>query len=770
MRAWRGPHKVVQVFQDGRVYVLDTGQKVHFERLKPHHSGPLELAAAHADSGEVVVLMDPELERSVDVVDDEKSLSSYKPEQLLSEASDVSLPSRRRHWMDTRLRTKLRAGGSRMHYQQFDYSTSGTDDELSDVMLPVPPNPVDADQAEPEAPPAASDQSISPARILPQLFSDHERVRSPSPQISSSDKESSLPGTSASLLTNPSLTNFLSNYPIWPTAPPIPLKSASNESDVQPKVPDIPGAWPGAGTAPSFKRGRGRPPKAQKKRLVRAKARTRKKETPTNNETEISAETAVQAETENLKFVEALTEASEAPRYQLRSKRQPRYKCGTCGLRDCVCLLAVNENRRVPTGARGVPPEEGEKLVYRLTVRAEKTYSAVERSGDHPVDTILEKLSSPGVAKVPCPRFKEWTSDGNGLEFTLPTVMPPVPNNIAFGPFNFEREPVQMARCITADLLCDKYGVQVEPGGVYSPAPHWWLLVTAPRVEAIVEPLHLLSCLESLRTLTTTDLILCFHIIDWYRGKVKFAWWLELYITCFTTYPRIRLLDEWTHTFEVPLFPKAALGTLDTWVKASNDNRAMPRSVWQDLAAIQGRTPRVCLPSDNGLGREIVYPGALYPNSAEHVSYDETDFLQAEGDIVLACPADLKTNSAALRYVLRECGMESVFSSRPKVGEMLTIPPDINPNPNQSVHLLIVRANQRAPLLTDDYLRCMTHLIQRLMDKGSARVHLPILDPERPTFSLVNLYHALANMFEGTGIHVVLHSRVYVSKLSIGLE
>ena len=237
MRAWRGPHKIVQVFQDGRVYVLDTGQKVHFERLKPHNSGPLELAAAHADSGEVVVLMDPEPERSVDVVDDDKSLPSYKSEQLLSEASDVSLSSRRRHWMDTRLRTKLRAGGSRMHYQQFDSSTSG-------------------------APSAASDQSISPARILPQLFSDHESVRSPSPQVPSSDKESSLPGMSTSLLTNPSLTNFLSNYPIWPTAPPIPLKSASDESDIQPKVPDVPAAWPGAGTAPSFKRGRGRPPKA----------------------------------------------------------------------------------------------------------------------------------------------------------------------------------------------------------------------------------------------------------------------------------------------------------------------------------------------------------------------------------------------------------------------------------------------------------------------------------------------------------------------------
>ena len=251
--------------------------------------------------------------------------------------------------------------------------------------------------------------------------------------------------------------------------------------------------------------------------------------------------------------------------------------------------------------------------MHRLTVRAEKTYSSLERYGDYPVDTILEKLSSPGVAKAPCPRFKEWTSDEKGLEFTLATVMPPVPSNIAFGPFNFEREPVQMVRCITADLLGDQYGIHVDPAGVYSPAPHWWLLVTAPRVEAIVEPLHLLSCLEGLRTLTTADLILCFHIIDWYRGKVKFAWWLELIITCFTNYPRIRLLDEWTHTFEIPLSPRAALSTLDTWVKASSDNRAMPRSVWQDLAAVQGRTPRVCLPVDNGPGREIIYPGVLYP-------------------------------------------------------------------------------------------------------------------------------------------------------------
>ena len=51
-----------------------------------------------------------------------------------------------------------------------------------------------------------------------------------------------------------------------------------------------------------------------------------------------------------------------------------------------------------------------------------------------------------------------------------------------------------------------------------------------------------------------------------------------------------------------------------------------------------------------------MYHGSLRPNLMEYISYDMIDFLQAEGDIALACPADLETNAAALRYVLREYG------------------------------------------------------------------------------------------------------------------
>ena len=46
-------------------------------------------------------------------------------------------------------------------------------------MLPIPPDPVNADRMEPDFPQPTSDQSVSPTQRLPQLFSDHERARSP---------------------------------------------------------------------------------------------------------------------------------------------------------------------------------------------------------------------------------------------------------------------------------------------------------------------------------------------------------------------------------------------------------------------------------------------------------------------------------------------------------------------------------------------------------------------------------------------------------------
>ena len=78
--------------------------------------------------------------------------------------------------MNTRLHNKLRSGGSRQHYQQFDYSTSGTDDELPEAMLPIPTTPEDLKPPqiapEPTLQPAAQDlvSEFSYQDSLPQFF------------------------------------------------------------------------------------------------------------------------------------------------------------------------------------------------------------------------------------------------------------------------------------------------------------------------------------------------------------------------------------------------------------------------------------------------------------------------------------------------------------------------------------------------------------------------------------------------------------------------
>ena len=83
-------------------------------------------------------------------------------------------------------------------------------------------------------------------------------------------------------------------------------------------------------------------------------------------------------------------------------------------------------------------------------------------------------------------------------------------------------------RCVPADLVRDKYAVDVAVGDVYQPVDNWWLLITADSTSDLVRPNDLKICLESLRTLTSIDQALSFQIFDFYRGKFKFREWIEL--------------------------------------------------------------------------------------------------------------------------------------------------------------------------------------------------------------------------------------------------
>ena len=379
--------------------------------------------------------------------------------------------------MDTRLRTRMRAGGSRLHYQQIDYSSTESDDERSDVLLSsVQANPdesailsshVDEPAPIPEIP-------ISPLPAMEALFSENEAVLdvldiAPNPTIHAPTKSAgtSLTGTSAPLLTNPSLTDMLSNFPVWPLIDDNVLNPTLDDNGAEaPMTNDEKGFIPpttvptnnNAATttklsnAPRGHRPRGRPPGRARPRAslprghqqrgairgARKRGRPRGRPPRTtharpNTSTRVRRTPSV--DTDSSASSAAVTSDQAAPpestnaRYGLRRNRIPRYRCGTCGLRDCECnymvhagfpikpqgvLLAREQEKSLPSGT-----------VDRLVIRAEKTYTGLQRSDTpYPVDYILSKMKDSTIAKAPCPRFKEWTYDLIILEFTLPITVP----------------------------------------------------------------------------------------------------------------------------------------------------------------------------------------------------------------------------------------------------------------------------------------------------------------------------------------------------------
>ena len=73
-----------------------------------------------------------------------------------------------------------------------------------------------------------------------------------------------------------------------------------------------------------------------------------------------------------------------------------------------------------------------------VVIRAERTYTGLERERIFHADVILEELSKSKVTEEPYrTRFMEWMSDLCSLELTLAVTAPPVTPNIVFGPFNF---------------------------------------------------------------------------------------------------------------------------------------------------------------------------------------------------------------------------------------------------------------------------------------------------------------------------------------------
>ena len=795
LRAWRGPHKVTDVLQDGRLYVLDTGQKVHFERLKKHVPAPWDWAA-HQPFGldqNVAIIADPYVEESNEEITSDISRDSFLPEQLPEASFEMEptapVPPRT---IQTRTQSALEQGIPRRRFSHFGY-----------------PSESESDQEPVEQPIEETQQPMVCPEIddLEPLYSDQEEVLpEPAPSLVPSPS-----GTSAPLLSNPALTDTLSNFPLFSSragsSVELELAEEAEPQEGTGGETQEPGqsmeTLPSSGrTATKRGRPRGRPPGRRRgsttsssraltrahRPYTRSRGRVRTRAQSQTLERAMTLPNIAESISPEQREAEQPT-PSQAPPYQLRRNRAPRYRCGTCGSRNCSCLNLIRGRPPDKRLARGVDAPATDSAdteaiedhmqhtirsiqakdqdipqVHHIVITTEKTYSSIGPGVVPPLETTLKAMQETSSSDCPTYRFKEWTwQEKSGLEFTLAAIIPPLPPLMVFGKLEPEDTKIAMVRCITAQKLWQQYGVTSPPGDVYHPTAGWWLLVTSLDETSPVNPGTLLICLENLRTLVEFEDTLCFHLADIYRGKFLSQHWLQLLAITFCRQTKIRLLDKYTYAFENPVTVLEALSVVHDWSCTNLGDRPLRRTVWQDHKAILDHlTPN----QDNQstvTGKLLTTHPKVKPNYLSWISYEETDILQARDTVAICCPADLLSYSAMARYVIREYGQEEIFRLRPAVGKAVHLTRSPSAPWNNEMFLLVTRASSKHPILHDVLHLCLTDLVQKLERAQITRIHLPIYDPERSINMLPAWYSMLRDHFIDSSVDIVLHDRVYVS-------
>ena len=795
LRAWRGPHKVTNVLQDGRLYVLDTGQKVHFERLKKHVPAPWDWAA-HQPFGldqNVAIIADPYVEESNEEITSDISRDSFLPEQLPEASFEMEptapVPPRT---IQTRTQSALEQGIPRRRFSHFGY-----------------PSESESDQEPVEQPIEETQQPMVCPEIddLEPLYSDQEEVLpEPAPSLVPSPS-----GTSAPLLSNPALTDTLSNFPLFSSragsSVELELAEEAEPQEGTGGETQEPGqsmeTLPSSGrTATKRGRPRGRPPGRRRgsttsssraltrahRPYTRSRGRVRTRAQSQTLERAMTLPNIAESISPEQREAEQPT-PSQAPPYQLRRNRAPRYRCGTCGSRNCSCLNLIRGRPPDKRLARGVDAPATDSAdteaiedhmqhtirsiqakdqdipqVHHIVITTEKTYSSIGPGVVPPLETTLKAMQETSSSDCPTYRFKEWTwQEKSGLEFTLAAIIPPLPPSMVFGKLEPEDTKVAMVRCITAQKLWQQYGVTSPPGDVYHPTAGWWLLVTSLDETSPVNPGTLLICLENLRTLVEFEDTLCFHLADMYRGKFLSQHWLQLLAITFCRQTKIRLLDKYTYAFENPVTVLEALSVVHDWSCTNLGDRPLRRTVWQDHKAILDHlTPN----QDNQstvTGKLLTTHPKVKPNYLSWISYEETDILQARDTVAICCPADLLSYSAMARYVIREYGQEEIFKLRPAVGKAIHLAKSPDAPWNNDMFLLFTRASNKHPMLHDVLHLCLSDLVQKLAQAQITRVHLPIYDPERSINMLPAWCSMLRDHFIDSSVDIVLHDRVYVS-------
>ena len=197
-------------------------------------------------------------------------------------------------------------------------------------------------------------------------------------------------------------------------------------------------------------------------------------------------------------------------------------------------------------------------------------------------------------------------------------------------------------------------------------------------------------------------------------------------------------------------------------------NRPLHRTIWEDRKAVFGHLMSNPLEKyAEETGKWLVSQPKIRPSHVPWITYSDTDILQASGTLVLCCPADFQSQSATIRYIIREYGQEAIFRLQPSVGTAICLQYSHTAPWNNQIFLLCTRASNKHPLLHETLHTCLNHQRHQLHQHGISQIHIPIYDPERSINLLPTWYATLRDHFFGSNLEIIFHDRVYVSIESI---
>ena len=212
---------------------------------------------------------------------------------------------------------------------------------------------------------------------------------------------------------------------------------------------------------------------------------------------------------------------------------------------------------------------------------------------------------------------------------------------------------------------------------------------------------------------------------------------------------------------------RESFDSVDNWSNMNTAGKKHPKSIWRDKNAAMAFLTSEPEQQEPRVGKELIYQQKYRPMYSKFITYSDRDLLQAPGTIAIGCPADLISYSAVTRYMLRAYGVEKLFRLRPSVTHVRRVQKPFTFAPNNDVILMFTRPSNKHPMYHESLHLCLAELVELLQKDRISTIHFPMVDTERPCNNLETWYRTLSDYFEGTGVQIVLHDRVYVSIASI---